>query len=112
MKSTTIETMYKYLNGETVDVEALRADVTTEYQKIQEEKQEKADMYAAAKEVLRTVLSAEPKTANELLAATGNWPEGFTIAQLRYGLRSPGWADLVDPHDNGKNPKTYSVKVA
>ena len=27
MKNTTIETMYKYLNGETVDVEALRKDL-------------------------------------------------------------------------------------
>lgn len=110
MKKNTVEMMYAYLNGQTVDMDALRADVNAEYEKLTAVSAAKTEMYNAAREVVLAALT-EPLTAKEVYErVAADLPEGMTAHKVQYGLLHY-WTDDVDKVDNGKNPNTYVRKA-
>lgn len=110
MKKNTVEMMHAYLNGQTVDLDALRADVAAEYERLTAVSKAKADMYEAAKPVVLAALTY-PLTVKELYEnVAADLPEGMTAAKVQYALLHY-WADEVTKADNGKNPNTYVRKA-
>lgn len=110
MKKNVFEMVVAMVNGQPVaDMDTLRNEIHAEWDKMLAKSQAKADAYAQAKEVLCNLLSDVPQTAEQLFEGSDQWPAGFTVEKIRYGLRAL-WADNVERHVNGKNPMTYTAK--
>lgn len=111
MKKSTIEMMHSYLSGQPVDdMEALRADVKAEYERLTSASKVKMDMYNVAKPIIMNALS-EPMTVKELFEKCScNLPEGMTVAKIQYALLNY-WPEDIIKEDCGKNPNKYSRKV-
>lgn len=110
MKKSVMEMVHTMVNGGAVNMDELRAEVNAEWERMEKEQQEKVEAYDAAKEVVRGIVSDKPMTAKEIYEASKNWPRNFTVNKVGYGLRAL-WDDIVDKHDNGKNPNTYTAKA-
>lgn len=110
MKKNTVEMMYAFLNGQTVDVDALKADVTAEYERLTAKSNEKAQTYAVAHDVVMRALTHEMTVKEIYETCADDLPDDFTSNKIQYAFRNY-WADEVEVHDNGKNPKTYSRKA-
>ena len=106
MKKSTVEMMNAYLNGQTVDLDTLRADVAAEYERLTAVSKAKSDAYAAARPVVLAALT-EPMTVKEVFEKVQNdLPEGFTAARVQYGLLNY-WADEVVKTAVEKGANTY-----
>ena len=111
MKKSTLEAMYKYLNGDdTVDLSVLREEVNVEYERLTAKARANADKYEDATPVVLSVMSSTPMTAQEIFVACGDkLPEDFTRNKVQYLLLHQ-LVDKIVKHDNGKNANTYSLK--
>ena len=110
MKKSTVEMMHAYLNGQTVDLDTLRADVNAEYERLTSVSKAKTDAYTVARPVVLAALS-EPMTVKDVFEKVqSDLPEGFTAARVQYGLLNY-WADEVVKQDCGKNANLYVRKA-
>lgn len=104
-----METMLRYLNGETVDTAALRAEIQTEYDRVTEKARANADRYAAATPIVLSALTPVGQTAAEIYAACkDNLPDDFSLSKVQYLLLHQ-LADKIHKEGNGKNPNTYAL---
>lgn len=104
-----METMLRYLNGETVDTAALRTEIQAEYDRVTEKARANADKYATAIPIVLGVMTPIGNTAAEIYAACANdLPEDFSLSKVQYLLREKLKGKIrVIP--NGKNPNTYAL---
>lgn len=112
MDKATLKMFVDLVDGKELtpeQMETVRAHVHELWEKDEENRREKEELYASARDVFQHVLSDVPQTAKQLYESTDQWPDGFTVNKLMYAMRVL-WADLVDAIDNGKNPKTYKRK--
>lgn len=112
MNKTTLKMFVDLVDGKELTPEQMatvRAHVHELWEKDEENRREKEELYASAREVLQHVISDIPQTATQLYESTEQWPDGFTRYKLMYALRAL-WDDIVTTIDNGKNPKTYKRK--
>lgn len=112
MKKSTIEMMNAYLNGQTVDLDTLREEVSTEWERLTAKSNEKNAMYDAAKVVVMGVLrnASGPMTAKEIYEkCSADLPDEFTQAKMQYAFRSV-WMDEVVAEAQEKGAKVYSAK--
>lgn len=94
-----------------MNVQAVFNEVATEWGKNREKSEANAKIYAAAKEPVFAVLSDTPQTVKEIFAEIeDDLPENFSPSKLQWALLNL-WNDEVVAHDNGKNPKTYTLKI-
>lgn len=111
MTKNVFEMVHAMVNGQPVDMNALRAAVNEEYEKMTAKQNANRTAYDMAKEVAFNYLCDVPMTIKELFAAgEGHWPDKFTAAKVQYAMLHY-WNDLVVKHDNGKGPYTYTVKA-
>ena len=110
MKKTTIETMISYLNGNAIDIDALRNDLTAELTKLNEKAAKNADLYAVAGDVVLAAMTDEPLTCAEIYEKVKDeLPEGFSRSKVQYGLLNM-WADRIVKHIMPKGAaNTYSL---
>lgn len=112
MKKSTLANMIAYLNGDTsVDVAALKVELTDEWNRTAAKAEEKkAAREQVATEALRVLVGSEPLTVNELYArlVTDN------VLPDDYSERSLVWLVSHDSrferHEDGRNPLKYSAK--
>ena len=94
-----------------MNVQAVFNEVATEWGKNREKSEANAKIYAAAKEPVFAVLSDTPQTVKEIFTEIeDDLPENFSPSKLQWALLNL-WNDEVVAHDNGKNPKTYTLKI-
>ena len=93
-----------------LDIAATFEDVKTEYKKNAAKSEANAKVYASAKEPIFDAMSEAPMTAKEIFAAVEDeLPEGFSPNKVQWALLNL-WKDEIVITDNGKHPKTYSLK--
>ena len=115
MKKTTLESMLSYLNGGSVDVEAMRTEIQAELDRVTEKAKANSDLYAAAAPIVLAVVSDTEQTAKEIHAACADnlptAPDGsaFTANKVQYLLLHQ-LADKVRKIENVKGPNTYVLK--
>lgn len=115
MKKTTLESMLSYLNGGSVDVEAMRTEIQAELDRATEKARANSDLYAAAAPVVLAVVTNTEQTAKEIHAACAanlpTAPDGSTFSpnKVQYLLLHQ-LADKVRKIENVKGPNTYVLK--
>ena len=93
-----------------LDIVTTMTEVKAEYAKNAAKSEANAKTYAAAKEPVFAVMSSIPMTVKEIFAAAEDeLPEGFTPNKVQWALLNL-WNGEVVITENGKNPKTYSLK--
>ena len=97
MKKSTLTSIVALLNGETVDTEALKAEVEAELNKGAEKAQANRDLYASAHDVVIEALrtATNPVTIGELYESIeSELPEGMTKGKVQYAVTRL-WADEI-----------------
>ena len=86
------------------------AELDKEINRGAEEKARKSALYAQAKDIVLDVIriANNPVTASEIFDNCDTLPEGFTKAQVQYGL-THYWVDDVVKHEGKVN--TYTLKA-
>ena len=110
MKKSTLTSIVALLNGETVDTEALKAEVEAELNKGAEKAQANRDLYASAHDVVIEALrtAANPVTIGELYESIeSELPEGMTKGKVQYAVTRL-WADEIAKTEGKVN--TYSLR--
>lgn len=111
MKKSTYETIYVALSSvEFESKETVMAELYKEIHKGEEAKAAKAAQYEAVKSIVLGSLriAGAPVTIAELYEEIkGELPEGFTKAQVQYGI-THYWTDEITKHE-GKT-MSYSLK--
>ena len=110
MKKSTLTSIVALLNGETVDTEALKAEVEAELNKGAEKAQANRDLYASAHDVVIEALrsATAPVTMSELYEAVeGNLPEGMTKGKVQYAVTRL-WTDEIVKTEGKVN--AYSLR--
>jgi len=111
MKKSTYEAIYAALSSvEFESKETIMAEVYKEIHKGEEAKAAKAALYEMAKPIVLEGLrvAGAPVTVAELYdEVKGELPEGFTKAQVQYGI-THYWTDEVVKHEG----KTMSYTLA
>ena len=93
-----------------MDVASTFAEVAAEWNKNREKSEANARVYAAAEKPVFAVLDSTPRTVKEIFAeAEADLPEGFSPNKIQWALLNL-WSDKIVVTDNGKNPKTYSLR--
>ena len=112
MKKSILESLYKYLNGNTnVDLTEARAEITAEYEKQAAKANAKAAEYEAAKPIVLAGLTTEPQTLAELYEAVkDNLPDGFTKSRMQYALMHY-WGDVTLTVRVDGQPNAYIIKA-
>lgn len=112
MKKATLKSLVALLNGEAVEnTDAIKAELEAELAKDEARKQENADLYESAKDIVMGELrnASQPVTIGELYdAVADDLPEGFTKGKMQYAITRL-WKDEVDKVEG--NPNTYSAKA-
>lgn len=110
MKKSVFEMVHTMVNGGKVeDMDALRAEINAEWEKMAEKKSANQGLYAAAHDVLIAALTDTPQTSKEIYEGN-EWPSDFTQSKLNYALRAM-WSEEINRIENGKNPLTYTRKA-
>ena len=110
MKKSTLTSIVALLNGETVDTEALKAEVEAELNKGAEKAQANHDLYASAHDVVIEALSkvTAPVTIGELYDEIANdLPEGMTKGKVQYAVTRL-WVDEIAKTEGKVN--SYSLR--
>ena len=97
MKKSTLTSIVALLNGETVDIEALKAEVEAELNKGAEKAQANRDLYASAHDVVIEALrsASAPVTIGELYEAIADdLPDGMTKGKVQYAVTRL-WVDEI-----------------
>ena len=114
MKKNTMETLVRYLNGETVDnLDEIKAELEAELAKNAEKARANRDMYAVAHDVVMEHLPVAPAR----LTVAALWelvkdemPEDMTKSKMQYGLREL-WSAEVQKFENPKSANEYARKA-
>ena len=114
MKKNTMETLVRYLNGETVDnLDEIKAELEAELAKNAEKARANRDMYAIAHDVVMEHLPVAPAR----LTVAALWelvkdemPEDMTKSKMQYGLREL-WSAEVQKFENPKSANEYARKA-
>jgi hypothetical protein len=114
MKKNTMETLVRYLNGETVDnLDEIKAELEAELAKNAEKARVNRDMYATAHDVVMEHLPVAPAR----LTVAALWelvkdemPEDMSKSKMQYGLREL-WSAEVQKFENPKSANEYARKA-
>lgn len=114
MKKNTMETLVRYLNGETVDnLDEIKAELEAELAKNAEKARANRDMYAVAHDVVMEHLPVAPAR----LTVAALWelvkdemPEDMSKSKMQYGLREL-WSAEVQKFENPKSANEYARKA-
>ena len=114
MKKNTMETLVRYLNGETVDnLDEIKAELEAELAKNAEKARANRDMYAVAHDVVMEHLPVTPAR----LTVAALWelvkdemPEDMSKSKMQYGLREL-WSAEVQKFENPKSANEYARKA-
>ena len=110
MKKSTLVAIYNMLNGQDVNVEELKAEVTAEYERVTAKANANAQLYAEAHDAVMAVMSQTPLTVAEIYeACSEELHEGFTDKKVQYALLHY-WNDAVEKVENGKKAFKYKLK--
>lgn len=112
MNKATLKMFVDLVDGKELtpeQMQTVRAHIHELWEKDEENRREKEELYTSAREVFQHIICDVPQTAKQIYERTELWPDGFTVNKLMYALRTI-WADLVVATENGKNPKTYTRK--
>ena len=110
MKKSTLTSIVALLNGETVDTEALKAEVEAELNKGAEKAQANRDLYASAHDVVIEALrsATAPVTIGELYdSIESELPEGMTKGKVQYAVTRL-WVDEIAKTEGKVN--SYSLR--
>ena len=110
MKKSTLTSIVALLNGETVDTEALKAEVEAELNKGAEKAQANRDLYASAHDVVIEALrtATAPVTIGELYdSIESELPEGMTKGKVQYAVTRL-WSDEIVKTEGKVN--SYSLR--
>ena len=109
MKKASLQSLVNFLNGETVtNLDEIKAELEAELAKGVEKAQANRDLYAAAKNIVLSVLSDTPVTIGEIYDEIADkLPEGMTKGKVQYAITRL-WADEVVKHEGKTN--TYTRK--
>jgi hypothetical protein len=106
MKKTTIATIANYIKN-VPELSEEYAELAAEIAKGEEKAQANRDLYAAAKDVVLSVLTSTPMTVADIFAACeADLPEGFTKSKIQYALANY-WTSEVVKIANPKGPNEY-----
>ena len=109
-----METLVRYLNGETVDnLDEIKAELEAELAKNAEKARANRDMYAVAHDVVMEHLPVAPAR----LTVAALWelvkdemPEDMSKSKMQYGLREL-WSAEVQKFENPKSANEYARKA-
>ena len=102
MKKNSLRTLVAFLNGETVDVTEVKAELEAELAKGEEKAQQNRKLYADAHDVAMAVLGETPLSVSDWFdLCSAEMPEGFTKSKLQYAVREY-WSDEVVKIEGGK----------
>ena len=109
-----METLVRYLNGETVDnLDEIKAELEAELAKNAEKARANRDMYAVAHDVVMEHLPVTPAR----LTVAALWelvkdemPEDMSKSKMQYGLREL-WSAEVQKFENPKSANEYARKA-
>lgn len=112
MTKNTLSTLVNYLNAHDIpELADVKAELNAQFDKNEAKAQANRDLYAAAKDIVLSVVGDTPMTVAEMYdACADKLPEGFSKSKVQYAVREY-WADALDRHDNGKNAYTYTKRA-
>ena len=97
MKKNTMETLVRYLNGETVDnLDEIKAELEAELAKNAEKAQANRELYDATHDVFVNALTDTPQTLAEIWERIKDEvPGGMTKSKIQYAVREYWSADVA-----------------